>query len=169
MLTAQRLAFGTTKLEELSQSGVARYDGARWILPLALTAKRIVTGTATIDPRLVDVRGSGTLALIGQRLMSDDLTLAVPGLGARLALRGDLKAGGYALAGPVVAQGFALPNLGLADARADIVFKIGSAAPWRLSAKLAGRMSRVDNATLTTIAGTGIRFGGNLSYEFSRR
>ncbi|HVR90894.1 MAG TPA: translocation/assembly module TamB domain-containing protein [Novosphingobium sp.] len=163
VLTARVLAFGTTRLEGLSQTGVARYDGARWSLPLALAARRIVTGNATIDPRLVNARASGTLALIGSRLLSDDLTIAVPGLGARLALRGDLKAGGYALAGPVAARGFHLPNLGLADANADIVFKTGNATPWQLSAKLAGRMTRVDNPTLTSLAGTGLRFGGNVS------
>ena len=161
--TAARLGFGKLQFDQLVQRGTARFDGTRWTLPLNLGVSRVLTGNATIDPRLVGARGTGMLALQGSKLSSDDLTLAVPGLGARLTLRGDLKAGGYALAGPVAVRGFALRDLGTADATAKILFRIGHSSPWLLKAQLAGRMVRTDNATLTSLAGTNIRFAGALT------
>ena len=57
----------------------------------------------------------------------------------------------YALAGPVTARGFALPNLGLVDADAKIVFGMGNGVPWSLRANAAGRMARIDNGTLANL------------------
>ncbi len=159
-LTAVQLGFGKLHFDGLAQRGTARFDGTRWTVPLGLGVSRIVTGNSAIDPRLVGVRGTGTLALQGNRLTSDDLALALPGIGARLVLRGDLKAGGYALAGPVALRGFVLRDLGVVEANAQIVFRIGNRSPWLLKAQTAGRMVRVDNQTLTSLAGSNIRFAG---------
>jgi translocation and assembly module TamB len=161
-LTAARVTSGSTRFEGLAQSGMAAYDEAGWRLPLQLTAERIVTGNASFDPRLVKLRLGGTVTLAGTRLAADELALAAPGLTARLVLRGDTARGGYALAGPVAARGLALANLGTADAQGRILFKFGG-QPWTLEAQLTGRMASVTNATLTTLAGTGITFAGNVS------
>lgn len=162
-LTVRQLGLGKLQFNGLTQRGTARFDGLRWTVPLGLGASRIVTGNTAIDPRLIGVRGGGNLVLQGNRLTSEDLTLAVPGLDARLVLRGDLGAGGYALAGPVAIRGFALRDLGVADATAQIVFRIGKASPWLLKTQLAGRLVRSDNATLTSLAGNNLRFAGMLT------
>jgi translocation and assembly module TamB len=162
-LVAERVVAGTTRANQLVQSGVASYDGTRWTLPLNLRAARIVTGNETVDPRLVNVRADGTIALSGSRLTSENLSLVAPGLAARLVLRGDLDRGDYALAGPVAARGFVLEDLGQVNADARILFRIGSETPWRLAANLSGRMVRVDNSTLTSLAGTNIRFSAALT------
>jgi translocation and assembly module TamB len=157
-LIAERATSGTLRIERFSQTGIATRQGSVWTLPLDVKAARIVTGNATIDPRLVGARLTGRLQLAGSQLTGDNLAIAVPGLAARLTLRGDLTRGGYALAGPVAARGWKLENLGTVDANAKILLKFGNGIPWRLAANLAGSMPRVDNPTLTTIAGTGIRF-----------
>ncbi|MFT4026973.1 MAG: translocation/assembly module TamB domain-containing protein, partial [Novosphingobium sp.] len=161
-LVAQRVTSGTLRVERFTQSGVATRSGTVWSLPLGARAARIVTGNATVDPRLVDARATGRLRLDGSRLTGDDLALVVPGLAARLVLRGDVARGGYALAGPVAARGWKLENLGTVDANAKILLKLGDGVPWRLAANVAGAMPRVDNPTLTTIAGTGIKFAGSV-------
>ena len=163
VLTARALALGpATRLEGLTQRGTATYDGTTWTLPLALGAARVVTGSPQFDKRLAPARATGTIRLVGARLWSDDLALVVPGLAARLALSGDTAKGGYGVAGPVAARGLALPNLGLANADARIVASFGN-APWKLRGNLSGRFARVDNATLTALAGSGIRFGGQFA------
>lgn len=158
-LTIARLVSGTTRVETLTQTGIASWDGARLTLPLDASAARIVTGDPALDARLVLPRVKGTVVLAGSQISADSLALAVPGIAARLALRGDMALGGYGLSGPVAARGVALTDLGSADAEGRITFKFGN-APWSLDAQLEGRMVRVDNATLTTLAGSGIRFGG---------
>ncbi len=161
-LTVARLTSGTTHIEALTQQGMARYDGSQWTVPLDAAGARIVTGNATIDPRLVQPRLRGALRLTGTQLAGDSLSLSVPGMAARLSLRGDTARGGFGLAGPLAARGLLLPDLGSADAEGRIVLRFGG-APWSLAAQVAGRMARVDNATLTTLAGTGIRFGGRFT------
>ncbi|MEO5587695.1 MAG: translocation/assembly module TamB domain-containing protein [Novosphingobium sp.] len=161
-LVVERVTSGTLRVDRFSQTGVATRQGTLWTLPLDARAARIVTGNPTIDPRLIDARATGRLQLLGSRLTGDDLSLVVPGLAAKLVLRGDIARGGYAVAGPVAARGWRLENLGTIDANAKILLKLGDGVPWRLAANLAGNMPRVENPTLTTVAGTGIRFAGSI-------
>ncbi len=160
---AARLVAGTTVAERLTTQGTARYTPAGLTFPLDLAVAQLKTGNPALDPRLVNGRARGTLTLAGGKLASDALALSFPGLDARLALRGDIIRGGYALAGPVAARGFEIANLGAVDAGAQILFKIGADYPWTLRANLQGRMPRVTNATLASLAGTGIRFAGSVS------
>jgi len=161
-LSAARLVSGKFSAETIATHGTAKHDGAVWSLPLDLTAARIITGNAALDPRLVNPHITGTVTLAGSQLASDDLGLSVPGVSAKLALRGDTKRGGYALAGPVAARDLALPDLGLANADAKILAQFGKGVGWSLRANFAGRMARVDNATLTSLAGDSIRMAGGI-------
>ena len=162
-LSVAQLDIGGTVLTDLTQEGTAGFDGTRWTLPLDLAVARIVTGSEMADARLVGGRLGGTVTLAGDRVMSDDLTVSFPGLGARLNLRGDIARGGYALAGPVAARGLMLENLGTVDGNAKINFAIGNAVPWRLSANFAGSMPRITNGTLESLTGGNIRFSGGVS------
>ena len=163
VLTVARLRVGSFTAEGLRTAGVATWDGARLRLPLAVTVRAAHTGNAQVDPRFAGGRVSGELVLAGTSLTSDQLALDLKGLTARLALRGDVARGGYALAGPVAARGFALRNLGLVDANAKILFKIGRSVPWTLQANAAGRMTRIDNGTLANLTGGNIRFNGGVA------
>lgn len=161
-LSVGALQSGSVQAANLRTAGVARWNGRSLSVPVAITAGRLVTGNAAIDPRLAGGKVTGTVLLTGNRLTADDLAVDLKGLAARLVLQGDLKNGGYALAGPVAARGFALPDLGQVNADAKILFKIGPGMPWTLQANLAGRMTRVDNATLRDLAGGQIRFSGGV-------
>lgn len=157
-----RLVQGPYRAEQLHLDGKITSDGTRWMLPMMLTASRIVIGNSMIDPRLVNPRVTTRLVVEGSRISSDVLAIDLQGLTARLAFRGDLEKGGFGVAGPVTARGLALPNLGVANADANIVLGFGN-APWRLNADVSGRMVRVDNATLTSVAGTNIRFAARIA------
>ncbi|HUQ14122.1 MAG TPA: translocation/assembly module TamB domain-containing protein [Novosphingobium sp.] len=163
LLTVDRVRSGTITAQAVRTAGVAHWDGTRLRLPLDLTAARVVTGNAQLDPRLAGASLRGDLVLAGSKLTSDNFALDLRGLSARLALRGDTAAGSYALSGPVNARGFALPNLGLVDAEAKVRFDLARGAPWKLAANLVGRMTRIDNATLASLAGGNIRFRGGVS------
>lgn len=163
VVTVARMKLGTLDAQGLRSAGTATWDGTRFVLPLAVTAQRVTTGNTMIDPRFPGGRVTGDLVFAGNKLTSDNLTIALKDLGARLALRGDLARGGYAVAGPVAARGFALANLGTVDGNAKIVFKIGDGVPWTLQANVAGRMTRIDNATLQNLTGGNVRFAGGLA------
>lgn len=161
-LSARQLAIGAMRVELPSTAGKAHRSGTHWVVPLNMVATKVMSGNAIADRKLVGPRLTGTLTLDGERLTAHDLTLAAPGLGARLVFVGDLARGGYALAGPVVAHGLVLPGLGSAEGRADAVFRIGSRSPWLLRAKVGGRMTRIDSGTLASLSGTDLRFSGDI-------
>lgn len=161
-ITVQRLASGKTRLETLTTKGVARYDGKRWIVPLHLAAARIVTGSAAIDPRLVQAEARGDLVIEGGGFSAGELLFTLPGLEARLALDHAAGGGRHTLSGPVRLRGWPLANLGLVDGEIGLKLGLAGGAPWQLEADIAGRMARVDNATLTSLAGDAIRFGGRI-------
>ena len=169
ILTASRLAVGEQEMLGVSQSGTARYDGSRWTLPLDLEIDRLRTGTELADPRLVDGTLRGTLVYTGRELLADDLAVRFPGLTADLALRGDIPAGSYQLAGSASGNDLALENLGLIDAEArSLRFALAPGQPWRFSADLSGRMTRIDNDTLADLTGGNLRFTGGLALGGNR-
>jgi translocation and assembly module TamB len=148
----------------LAQEGVARIEGDMLNLPLALTAERVTTGNAFADPRLVGGRATGLLTydFVRQRLAADRAQITFPGAEATLALRGDIPAGAYALAGPITANRLTIEGAGEVTANAKILAKFGPAVPWSLRANLAGVLSRIGNATLVNLAGEQVRFNGEL-------
>jgi translocation and assembly module TamB len=161
-LSVARVVSGTTQVSGLVQNGRATFDGARWTLPLNARVARLVTGSAQVDPRLVNGSVRGTLTWQGNRLAADRLTIAFPDARAELALQGDTAANAYRVSGPVVANGLELENIGVVSGGGTIAATFGS-APWTLSADVRGRIPRVTNATLANLAGPSITFSGGIT------
>ncbi len=162
-LTVQTLdAAGTVTAQGLTQSGTATFDGETFRLPLNVTAQRVVTGSAYIDPQLTGGTLTGTLTYSGTRLLADNTQLQFPGLSAQLTLRGDTARGTYAIAGPVDARGIEIDGAGRLNANSKILVKFGTAAPWSVRANLSGVLSNVTNASIANIAGEQVRFDGSL-------
>lgn len=162
-ITIGRVQAGTLTLAGIAQTGtVQRRDGS-FLVPLAATVERVTSGAALFDPRLVGGTLGGTLVLEGSRLTGDALAIRFPGLTGQLALDADLAKGLLELAGPVQAQGLVFEDMGLIDSDADIAFALGGGQPWSLTARVQGRVARITNATLETLSGGNIRFGGGLS------
>ena len=167
-LSIARARLGGYRVERVTEKGVATYDGSRWTIPLDLAVARVITGDAVADRRLVDGRATATLLLQGDRLTSDDIRVGIPGLAARLVLRGDLARGRYGIGGNAATRGFPVPNLGTADVDARLAAGIDDRGVWTLRTDFKGRMPRVTNDTLTTVAGTNLRFSGAVSLGSTR-
>ncbi len=161
-LAVGRAAASGFTITGLRQAGVARYRRGALTLPLAVTAERITTGNPQIDPRFVKGSLTARVTFDGKRLAADAARVAFRGLGATLALRGDVPAGAYALAGPVKFAGVKLAGMGEVAGDAKILAKFGPAIPWSLRANLAARLSKITNATIVNLAGPELRFKGAL-------
>ncbi|MDC0887069.1 translocation/assembly module TamB domain-containing protein [Altererythrobacter sp.] len=158
-----RLVAGTTIVSAIAQEGRARYDGTRFTLPVAASVGQVETGTALIDPKLVDGKLAGLLVLTGDRLQSERMRLNFPGASAQLALDGDLAASRYRLTGPVAVNGLEFDNIGSMNAGGDIDLLLSADAPWRLAADFNGTIPSVTNTTLANLAGPRITFGGGVT------
>lgn len=158
------VAAGTVTATGLAQDGSARLKDSLLSLPIALTAARVTTGNAFADPRLVKGRAGGVLTFDFARnfLAIDRAQITFPGLQAMLALRGDIPAGAYAIAGPVEARRLKVEGAGEVTANAKILAKFGPAVPWSLRANLSGVLSRIGNATIVNLAGERVAFKGEL-------
>jgi translocation and assembly module TamB len=169
-VTADQIDAGGVMLARLRQRGVALRQGNNWLVPLDVAVARVVSGNAMADPRLVNGRVNGMLTYApGQGLLtSDALTARFVDLDARLALRADLANGRVSLNGPVNARGLAFDNIGTVDAGARIDATFGGGQPWRLAAQLDGRIARLTNQSIATLAGSNIRFNGGLSLSEGR-
>lgn len=161
VLTVASARSGQIAGEGLRTAGTAHWDGHRLVLPLDVTARRLASGQPMVDPHLAGARLQGNLVVDGNRLSADPLAIRLKGLDARLTLRGDMARGGYALAGPIVARGFPVPNAGTLDGTAKVLIKFGDNLPWSIQANAAGRLSRLNNATLANLAGGDVRFKGS--------
>jgi translocation and assembly module TamB len=163
-LSVGRLLARGVEASGLVQEGLAQFDGKTIAVPLAITAERITTGNAYADPRLLKGKLAGALTydFARQRLAIDAGRVSFPGLEGTLALRGDIRAGAYAIAGPVAARGLKLDGAGEVTANAKILVKFGPAVPWSLRANLAGTLAKIGNDTIVNLAGDPLRFKGML-------
>lgn len=156
-----RLVSGDTRIEGLTQSGLATYDGTRWTVPLDAAVARIAIGNELLDPRLVRGRANGTLVLQGDRLLSDNLEISFPTADARFALQADLGAGTYNLMGDIRARQLAFDDIGGINGGARFTAAIGPAT-WSVAANIDARVAPVANATLANLAGDPIRLRGGV-------
>ena len=161
-LNIASLVSGSTQIDGLKQSGIARYDGQRWSLPLNASVERVATGNKLLDPRLTRGRIVGDIQLAGTQLSSDRLRLTFPNTAAQIALRGDLARGAYKVDGTLSANRLELASVGNASGGARFSATIGGPSPWSLAADLSATIAPVTNATLENLAGNSIRVRGGL-------
>lgn len=167
-LTAARLVAGDIVVSDITQRGTIAFDNSRVMIPLDMEVGRVVSGISWIDPRLFGGTLDGTLVYEGNRLNSNDLAVNFRGLNAQLGMAGNLDSGVFQLTGPVNANDLVFDGIGRIDTAARIVFAIGGGNPWSLAAQLQGRVDRVDNSTIATIAGEDLRFNGGASVGETR-
>ncbi len=161
-LRAGALDTGVARLEGLEQAGRARVEDGAFTVPLDVTAARVVTGTDFVDPRLVGGTLRGQLTYSAGTLIADNARIAFPGLAADLSLRGDTRAGAYAIAGPIRASGITLPNVGTIGGAAKLMATFGKNMPWNVRANVNGRLAKVSNATIANVAGSEVKFRGQV-------
>ena len=162
-LCAARWSSAPTRIEAPCLKGTLSRSPTGWYWPLGLSAERIVTGNALLDPRLVGARAQGTVLLAGSHLSAGEITLAAPALSGRLTLGGDLSTGLYDLSGHLVSQGWQLPNLGHGDGEATLTARFGGAGAWKFAAKLGGQLDHITNAALAQLAGERLTLAGEAS------
>jgi translocation and assembly module TamB len=154
LLTAPRVAFGLTGLEQVRASGQGRLSKWPVTLPIKLSAARItgigqvaggILNNATID---------GSLRITPLTIISDDLKLRSDKLSGRLQLLVDLKTGTYdvGLLGQLLS--YYIPGLGIVDVKSDLRIVPGvNGKGTRVVGTGEARVRRFDNAFLAGLAG----------------
>ena len=160
---AGHVGTATSALAGVVAHGRAQRLGTRWTVPVDLTAQKLLTGDASVDPQLVDGRAHATLIFAGAHVSSDDVRVAWPRLSAAMMLRGDTAGGAFALSGEARARGWPVGGIGPVDARAGLTAALKRGSGWSVGGTVTGAATRLANTTLAKLAGDSLRFSGRIT------
>ncbi len=154
LLTAPRLAFDATGLEDVRVSGQGRLSKAPVKVPVRFTARRITGVGDVAGGILANISVDGVLLATPSTLVGENLLLKSDKLSGRLALFVDFRTGRYdvGLAGQL--NRYLIPGLGIVDIRSELQVVPG---PNGRGTRIVGRgeawVRRFDNAFFAGLAG----------------
>ena len=154
LLTAPRVAFDATGLEDVRLSGQGRLSKAPVKVPVRFTARRITGVGDVAGGILANISVDGVVLATRSTLIGENLLLKSDKLSGRLALFVDLKTGRYdvGLAGQL--NRYFIPGIGLVDIRSELAVVPG---PNGRGTRILGRgeawVRRFDNAFFAGLAG----------------
>ncbi len=162
-VNADALAASGYTLVEPAARGTANWNGTRALIPLRMRSQGVENENALITDTLPGLAARGDIIWRNGRFLSDNLALVADGVKADLELRGLQQRGAYALSGDALFPALALENVGAANVTSQLRATFGGGLPWKVTGAADARMRRVDNKTLTSIAGDNIRIISNFS------
>ncbi|HZG08250.1 MAG TPA: translocation/assembly module TamB domain-containing protein [Allosphingosinicella sp.] len=153
-LTAPRIAFNQTGLEDVRLEGRGRMSRAPVAVPVVFTARR-VTGVGDIAGGiLANLRVAGTLKVTARELRGDGLGFTSDKLSGKLGLLVDLADGRFDVAVNAGLKLYRVPGLGLVDVATDLkVVRHPSGRGTLVTGKGRAWVRRFDNAFLARLAG----------------
>ncbi len=154
LLTAPRVAFDATGLEDVRLSGQGRLSKAPVKVPVRFTARRITGVGDVAGGILANISVDGVVLATSTTIVGENLLLKSDKLSGRLALFVDLKTGRYdvGLAGQL--NRYLIPGIGLVDIRSELSVVPG---PNGRGTRIVGRgeawVRRFDNAFFAGLTG----------------
>lgn len=146
LLTARRLSLGKTRIDGLRAEGKGRLalEGAT-VLPLALTAQRIVLNDPVLDDVLRNVAIRGQVQIKDGVLTSTPVAIRSNKIDGRVVLLADLRRGTYTAGFTGGIKGMEIPHFGRVDltSKIDAINRTGSSLA--LTGKVRAVMRRLDN------------------------
>lgn len=154
LLTAPRVSFDATGLDDVRVSGRGRLSKTPVKVPVRFTARRITGVGDVAGGILANISVDGVVLATSSTLVGENLLLKSDKLSGRLALFVDLKTGRYdvGLAGQL--NRYFIPGIGLVDIRSELKVVPG---PNGRGTRIVGRgeawVRRFDNAFFAGLAG----------------
>ncbi|MGD9810349.1 MAG: translocation/assembly module TamB domain-containing protein [Sphingobium sp.] len=155
LLRAQQLRFGRTVLRGVRAAGDGRKGGADrpTLIPLELSAARLDGQGDIVSQVLSNVRITGTLQLLGQRLTSTPLKLRSDRLDGELVAQADFGTGQYDIAWAGRVRNLLIPGLGIIDFTSRLKAVPGPKGGFGLTGRIEAVVRRLDNAFLLGLGG----------------
>jgi len=153
-ITASRLAFDATGLEDVRATGRGRLSAQPVLVPVSLSARR-VTGVGDIAGGILNnLRVDGLLRVTSKLITGDGLKVRSDKLNGTISLLVDLATGRYDVGLSGQLNRYLIPGLGIVDVKS--VLKVVPGANGR-GVRVAGRgqvwVRRLDNSFLGGLAG----------------
>ncbi|MET0239801.1 MAG: translocation/assembly module TamB domain-containing protein [Sphingobium sp.] len=149
LLAARTLTLGKTRIEGLRAEGKGKLALSKTtVIPLVLTARRVVLGSPVLDDVLGNVSIRGLAQLSGGVLTSTPVAIRSNKIDGRVVLLADFGRGHYNAAFTGDIRGVEIPRFGRVDlaSRIDAVSRTG--AGFSVKGRARAAMRRLDNAFL---------------------
>ncbi len=154
LLTAPRVAFGTTGLDGVRASGQGRLGSSPVRVPIRLSAQRI-TGLGDVAGGILrNISVEGVLLASQTTLIGNDLRLRSDKLTGKLAVFVDLATGRYDIGLEGQLGRYLIPGLGIVDVRSQLKVVPGPGGKgFRVVGQGQAFVRRLDNGFLASLAG----------------
>lgn len=155
LLTARRLTLGRARIEELRTEGKGRLAGAgaATVIPLNLTAGRVMLNDPVLDDVLRNVSIRGLAQLKDGVLTSQPVALRSSKIDGHVLLLADFRRGSYNLGFTGDIKGIEIPHFGRVDLSSKVDGVSRSGAGFTLTGRARAVMRRLDNGFLHGLGG----------------
>jgi translocation and assembly module TamB len=163
-LTADRIGFGTTVVEQLAAGGRARVNADRILIPVSARAARVSGLNAQVGGLLTDVRVDGQLAVSGDTILSDDLRIRSDRVNATAIIVADLSSGVYrgGLKGRI--NNYLVQGIGIIGLETDVDLVTTPQGGFALTGRFAVQSVRIDNESVRDLVGGRTLVTGRIAY-----
>lgn len=163
-LTANRIGFGTTVVEQLAAGGRVRVDAERILIPVSARAARVSGLNAQVGGLLTNVRVDGQLALSGDTILSDNLRIRSDRVNATAIVVADLSSGVYrgGLKGRV--NNYLVQGIGIIGLETDVNLVTTPQGGFALTGRFAAQSVRIDNESVRDLVGGRTIVTGRIAY-----
>jgi len=148
LLAARRVGHGDLQVEMLRASGTAKLGDSTTVIPVDLSARRIVTGDNVADDALQDMSVRGILRLSNGVLTSGPVAVRSARIDGTAQLTADLGKGTNRIMFAGDARGLEVGGFGRVDTTANLTLSMGGAGGLALDGKVRADVRRLDNAFL---------------------
>ncbi len=160
-LSASSVATPDFMLAAPVATGTVRWTRSFMRIPMRLSTAGVVNADPLVTRMLKGLAARGDIIWRNGRVSSDNLALVANGVRADLSVTNGAQRGSYVVTGDALLPALAFENVGAANVTSNLRLLFGGGNPWKLSGSFAADMRRVDNRTLTSIAGDNIRIASN--------
>ena len=163
-LTADRIGFGTTIVEQLAAGGRVRVNADRILIPVAARAARVSGLNAQVGGLLTNVRIDGQLALSGDTILSDNLRIRSDRINATAVVVADLSSGVYrgGLKGRI--NDYLVQGIGIIGLETDVDLVTLPRGGFALTGRFAAQSVRIDNESVRDLVGGRTLVTGRIAY-----
>jgi len=163
-LTADRIGFNDTIVQQLQAGGRARVNAERILVPVSARAARITGLNASVAGLLTDVRIDGQLAITGDTILSDNLRIRSPQINATAVVVADLSSGVYrgGIKGRI--NNYLLQGVGIIGFDTDVNLVATPEGGFELTGRFAAQTVRIDNESARNLLGGRTLVTGRIRY-----
>lgn len=149
LLTARRLVLGKTSIEDLRAQGEGRLAMSETtVVPLALTARRVIVNSPAVDDVLRNISIRGVAQLRHGILTSTPIAIRTAKLDGNVVLLADFKRGAANIGFAGDIKGIEIPKFGRVDLSTRIDAIKATGAGFQIKGRARALMRRLDNAFL---------------------